>query len=144
MGHFKLYEEFNPYTGKAFIEKLRLYALASDSTKKVTPVVVGKGILSFNIETTIPADFQPTGVKSFEVIVPTNIKDSPYVETYENGKLVLTTSIEVENENEIDLILINFIEATQLYNDGPIQDIVDAVDRVKTPKDIKDIIKTRG
>ena len=145
MKYFKLFEEFNPYTGKEFIDKLRIYAEASPYAKNVTEIKANAGSFSFEIETSIPADFgDQKGVKSFKVTVPINITDIPYVDTYENGKLVLHTALEIKGENEIDLLLLNFIEATALYNDGSIQDIVDAYKTIKTSQDITRIINTLG
>lgn len=145
MKYFKLFEEFNPYSGKQFIDKLHIYAEASPYAKKVTSVMADNNVFYFEIYTNIPADFKDQkGTKDFKVIVPMNIKDVPYVETYENGKKVLYTSLETKGENEIDLLLMNFIEATQLYNDGSVQDIVDAYKNIKKPEDIKQIIKTLG
>ena len=145
MKHFKLFEEFNPYTGKEFIDKLRIYALASPYAKKVTEIKADEGAFSFEIHTNIPAEFSDeNGDKTFIVVVPTNIKDTPYVDTFENGKKVLHTSIEIKGENEIDLLLMNYIEATQLFNDGSIQSIVDAHKTIKSPQDITRIINTIG
>ena len=139
MRHFKLFEEFNPYTGKVLIEKMKLYAEASEYVAKITPVVSEDDKLSFKIITKIPAEFETTGTKTFKIIVPTNA-DKPYVETYENDKLVLTTSIEIKGEDDVDLILINYIEATQLYDDSIAQAIVDKHDKIKTIQDIRHII----
>lgn len=145
MKHFKLFEEFNPYSGSQFIDKLKIYADASPYAKKVTEIKANTGSFSFEIETSIPADFgDQKGVKSFKVTVPTNMIDVPYVDTYENGKLVLHTTLEIKGENEIDLLLLNFIEATALYNDGSIQDIIDAHKTIKTSQDITQIINTLG
>lgn len=145
MKHFKLFEEFNPYTGKEFIDKLRIYAEASPYAKKITQIKADAGVFSFEILTSIPAEFgAQKGVKTFRVVVPMNIKDIPYVDTYEDGKKVLHTSLEIKGENEIDLLLMNYIEATQLYNDGSVQDIVDAYKTIKSPQDITRIINTLG
>ena len=145
MKYFKLFEEFNPYTGKEFIDKLRIYAEASPYAKKVTEIQADAGVFSFEIDTSIPADFgNEKGVKTFKVVVPMNITDVPYVDTYEDGKKVLHTSLEIKGENQIDLLLMNFIEATELYNDGSVQDIVDAYKTIKRPQDITQIINTLG
>ena len=145
MKHFKLFEEFNPYSGSQFIDKLKIYADASPYAKKVTEIRADDGAFSFEIDTNIPAEFgNQKGFKSFKVVVPMNIQDMPYVDTFEDGKKVLHTSLEIKGENQIDLLLMNYIEATQLYNDGSIQDIVDAHKTIKTSQDITRIINTLG
>lgn len=140
MKYIKLFEEFNPYTGKVFAEKMRLYAEASEYVVNVSKITELTDAVSFTISTEIPTDFQPTGKKTFKVIIPTDIENTPYVETYENNKLVLTTSLEAKGENDIELILINFIEATGLFDDTVIQAIVDKHDKIKTVADIKHLI----
>lgn len=144
MKYFKLFEEFNPYTGKEFIDKLRLFAQGSSYVNSVSSIMADENVFSFEIDTSIPADFgDERGCKTFKVVVPMNIVDTPYVETYENGKKVLTASLEVKGENQIDLLLLNYLEATQLYNDAPVQDLVDNYKNIKTVKDIQRIIKTQ-
>ncbi len=145
MKYIKLFEQFNPYTGKEFIDKLRIYAEASPYAKKITEIKADNDVFSFEIHTNIPADFgDQKGAKNFCVVVPMNIKDVPYVDTFENGEKVLHTALETKGENEIDLLLMNFIEATQLYDDGSVQDIVDAHKNIKSPQDITRIIKNIG
>jgi len=143
MKHLKLFEEFNPYTGMSFAEKLCIYAEASEVATKVTPILKAKNSLSFKIMTSIPGDYNG-GHKSFEVVIPTDIVNKAYVITYENDKKVLTTSLEPQNENDINDILMNYIEATQIYDDSSVENIVDAYNQIKSPDDIKNIISQLG
>lgn len=142
--YIKLFEEFNPYSGKEFIDKLNLLAQGSSCAKDVSSVTIDNNVFSFWIDTNIPADFgDEKGFKKFKVVVSINIKDTPFIETYENGKKVLTTSLETKGENQIDLLLMNYFEATQLYNDGPINNLISHYKEIKSVQDIHRIIKTQ-
>jgi hypothetical protein len=142
MTYFKLFEEFNPYTGKEFVEKLKLFAQGSPYAKSVSSVRVDNDVFFFTIETDIPADHNGDE-KTFKVVVPMNIKDVPYVETIENGKMTMKASLETKGENQIDLLLMNFIEAAQLYDDGIIDNLIAHYKEIKSVQDIARIIKTQ-
>jgi hypothetical protein len=139
MNHLKLFEEFNPYTGKRFAEKLRLYCLASQVCKRVTPIRQIDKNLIFDMITNTPGDYN-SGKKSFEVIIPTDIVSKARILTFENGKKVLDVNLEPDGENDINNILMNFIEAANLYDDSSITAIVDAYSKINSPEDIKKII----
>lgn len=144
MKYFKLYEEFNQTDGKKFIEKLTIYAKGGRDVKKVSSVKKNEyGEYYFEISTTQPGDFVIGAKKSFRVYVPTNIKNFPYVDTYEAGRRVFNASLEPKGENDPELILINFIEATNLYDDSVTQDLADAYEKITTVEDITKIIKTQ-
>lgn len=143
MKHLKLFEEFNPYTGKQFADKLRIYAEASELTKSVSPYKFVENTIIFNIYTDIPGDYN-NGNKVFKVSIPTDIVSKSYVDTYEDGKHVLRTSLEPETENDINNILLNYIEVCGLYDDSSIENIVDAYEKISSIEDIKRIIKNMG
>jgi len=143
MKHLKLFEEFNPYTGKQFADKLKIYAEASIVTVSVSPYEFDENKIIFSIYTNIPGDYN-AGNKVFKVSIPTNLVSKSYVETYEGGKEVLNTSLEPDGENDINDILLNYIEACELYDDSTTENIVDAYKEIKSPEDIKKIIKDLG
>jgi hypothetical protein len=84
------------------------------------------------------------GFKRFEVIIPTDVVSKARILTFEKDKKVLDVSLEPDGENDINNILMNFIEAANLYDDSSIQAIVDAYSRINSPSDIKRIIQTNG
>lgn len=136
-----LFEEFTLQTGKPFIEKLRMYALASAVSRRVSEIEHGENFLKFSIHTEIPGDFNGY-TKDFVVTVPTN-KEIPYVETYEGGKMVLKVTIEPKH-GDVEYSVMNYLEATELYDDSSIQYIVDIYNDLKDPQQIKDVIKNLG
>lgn len=141
MKHLKLFEEFNPYTGRKFAQKLVIYAKASSIVRNVTPIKETPHDLSFEIHTNVPGDTK-MGDKIFKVIIPDNYVDKAYVETYEGGEKVFTASLEPDGENDINDILMNYIEATELYDDSAIEKIVDAYRNIDSPDDIKRLVRT--
>jgi hypothetical protein len=140
MKHFKLFEEFNKLTGKKFIDKLRLYAEASPVSKKVSPIRLTSNDYLFDIVSNIPAE-NSSGEKTFLIKVPTDIVSKVLVTTYVEGKEVFSQNLEPDGENDIDVILRNFIEAAQLYDDTIIETIIAAHDKVHTVNDIHNLIK---
>jgi hypothetical protein len=143
MKHLQLFEEFNPYTGKQFADKLKIYAEASDITKSVSPYTFVGNTITFDIYTNIPGDFDK-GEKVFKVSIPTDIVSKSYVDTYEGGKKVLRASLETDSENDINNILMNYIEVCGLYDDSSTEYIVDAYKDITSIEDIKKIIKNMG
>lgn len=143
--YVKLFEEFTRKTGVPFIEKLHLFAQASDIPTRLTEIEDSGVDTSFKIDTKIPGDFNG-GTKSFKVVIPFNMA-SPYVETYETGKMVLKTGIESVNpENttpEINIFL-NYVEVTQLFNDPVVEMLGDNFHKFKDPEEIKTAIKNYG
>jgi len=140
MKHVMLFEEFNPYTGKAFAEKLRIYALASEVSKKVSEIRLKDEDFSFEVYTNLPNE-APQGTKSFYVYIPMDKVSTVRVDTYENDKKTFSTNLEPKGENDINNILMNFIESLNLYDDSSIERIVDEYKNIKTPDDIKRILQ---
>ncbi len=138
MKYIKLFEEFNPYTGKQFVDKLRIYAEASIITKSVSPCTFTNNTISFDINTSIPGDYNKE-CKMFRVLIPIDTVSKSYVDTYEGSKKVFRTSLEPDSENDINNILLNYIEACQLYDDSFIESVVDAYKTITCPDDIKNI-----
>ena len=136
MIHVKLFEEFNLYSIKKLVDKLRIYAEASDVATSVSSIKDHDSKLSFSIFTNLPGD-KFDGNKSFVITVS---REGITVETFIENKSEIKVSLEPAGENDIHTILINFIEATSLYNDGIIEAIVDAHKNVNTPSDIKKIL----
>jgi len=155
MKHLKLFEEFNPYhdgaqtknfnpyTGKQFADKLKIYAEASEVTKSISPYEFDENLIIFNIFTNIVGDYNP-GKKVFKVSITVDMVSKSYVDTYESGKHVLRSSLEPDTENDIDDILLNYIEACGLYDDSTTENVVDAYKTVTCADDIKKIIKDLG
>jgi len=143
---FKMFEEFNPYTGAELARKLRVYAEASESTIEVTQIrEIGRDFV-FDIYTNLPPDSQTDGTKTYRVKIPYSQVEKARVVTLEgpkgDQKETFTTSIEIDGENDLEVILLNFLEATNLYDDNVIQDIVDAAKNIQKPEDIKKIERT--
>lgn len=134
-------EKFDSYTRKQFAEKLKMYAEASSKVLDVSPIVKRRENLTFYIHTELPGDVDGTN-KIFLVIIPLNKNEKLRVKTFEGNKQVMEASLEPRGEKTIDSVLINFIEATELYDDTVIQFITDRYKEIRTPEDIKKIIKT--
>lgn len=142
---FKLYEEFNPYSPTELAEKLRIFALASPAVTSVSEIKKG-GSLVFYIFTNLPPDSQTSGTKTYKVVIPRGSLENSRVTTLEgpkdNQKEDFRTSIEIVGENDIQVILLNFLEATDLYDDNVIEDLVDSAEEIENTEDIKKIIST--
>jgi hypothetical protein len=138
--YVKLFEEFNRLTGKTFVDKLRIYAEASDAVIKMYPTKNIDGNYVFSIDSNIPAE-NGDGKKSFLVKVPTDVVSRVSVTTYVGKNEVFSANLEPDGENDITVILKNFIEAAQLYDDNMIESLVDAYNSIHTVSDIHKILK---
>lgn len=139
MVHVKLFEEFNSYSAINFAKKLKIYAEASDVVESVSSIEEDSGKLSFSISTNLPGD-KFKGRKFFVVVIPMNKTSDVSVETFVDNKSEIKVSLEPKGENDINEILMNFIEACSLYNDAVIEMIVDAYNKINSPADIKKLI----
>ena len=153
MKHVKLFEQFieepsesaHLHTGKEFIDKMKIYADASKIPTSVSEITVSGDHYTFTIETDIPGFFSNNGKTSYKVFVPLSVvRKIPYVVTIEDGKEVLTTSLEISGENKMNILLYNYIEATNLYDDHFITMLVNRNKDVKTADDVKKFIKDMG
>lgn len=71
--YVELYEEFNSYGGFEFVNKLVIYAKASEYVKDVSEISTESSFLKFIIFSTIPADNGK--LTNFEVSVPIHAID---------------------------------------------------------------------
>lgn len=142
MTFFKCFEEFTQDTGMPFIEKLRLYALASDVPTKVSEIKKESSEAYFVIDTKLPGDYEDNSVKTYRVIVPFD-RSKPTVETFENGKQVMSAQLESEKDGRDveQSVFFNYVEATQLFNDPVIEDLADNYKTTNSVEDIKKVIK---
>ena len=121
---------------KTLAEKFHMFARASEVPVKVTDIEEKDGNYIFVISTNLPHDIAEDGNKEFIVVVPKDLKKIPYVETYEGKRKVLTTHLETAEEDLTKILLTDFIEATELFDDPLIQTITDKHQEVKTPEDV--------
>lgn len=140
--YVELYEEFNSYGGFEFVNKLVIYAKASEYVKDVSEISTESSFLKFIIFSTIPADNGK--LTNFEVSVPIHAIDDIKIKTVVDTVIIRTDKVSPSHENERDVILVNFIEICNLYNDSVVTSIVDAYDSIKNPEDIKNIIKGKN
>lgn len=141
MKHIKLFEEFNPYTGKELAEKLKMFSDASDSVNSVSPITQTEKDFMFTIDSKIPVE-NGKGNKKFQVFIPFSQIEKARVLTIENGKQTFSTDIEIKNENDLQVILMNFIEATQIFNDGVVDELVYNASKLNTVSAVKKMVKT--
>ena len=142
MKHLKLFEEFNPYTGKQLADKLRMFAQASDVVTGVSEVKqVGKDFV-FEISTHLKRDREGDGEKSFRVYIPFSQIEKARVVTIAKGKKEFSTNIEIKDENDLQVILMNFFEATGIFDDNVIDEIVYNASKLKNVQQVKTLLKT--
>jgi hypothetical protein len=141
---FLLFEQFNPYSGAELAKKLRIYAQASDIVTNVTEIKQKKKDFVFSIYTSLPGETD--GTQMFRVEIPFSQIEQARVLTFEgsgeNYKEVFSTSIEINGENDLDVILLNYLEATHLFDDNDIQALVDSAKKIQSVNDIKKITRT--
>lgn len=141
-----MFEDFNPYSSKELAEKLIMYANASSVPKEVSPLRKVKEDYSFQIFTELPSDKRNFGHKLFVVEIPSDTQASKVV-TYEGSKekgyaMSLETTLEVMGENDLDVILTNFIEATELFDDNVITELVSACKKISSIEEIEKIAQS--
>ena len=141
LSHFKLFEDYNPYDGPELTKKLHLYARASESSYDVANIEQNDKHSFFDFHTKIPSDFRSFGFKKLEIKIPHKQMGKALVITHEGTptdmKQVLVTTIEIPSENNLEVILMNFLEATLLYDDNVVQVIVDACQKIRDVTDIQ-------
>ena len=150
MPHFKLFEEFTRQTGPPYIEKLRMFALASTVPTHVSEIKVDGIDSYFMIDTKIPGDGPPGApgkpgtFQSFKVVIPMD-KKIPYVDTYEGGEKIFHASIEATddpNDNPFEIqIFVNYLEAAQLFDDNDEEYMTDIFNKATSVDYIKKVLK---
>jgi len=147
VSHFKLFEEFNPFSSKELAVKLKLYADGSGNTRFTTPIKRNGEYYEFMIHTNDRSEFVDEGFKVYKVRVHCNKIEDLEVITYEgeagNRKRVRTSSLEISGENDLEVILINYFEVTQIYDDTTVRILVDNCHKIKTQEDIDDLLKSQ-
>lgn len=129
----------NPFTPDKTFELLYILTKASDEAKNVTPIKEVAKTRTFMFKSNQPND-NMTKDYTFKVVM-TDLKDKITVERMGEEK-ALITPITVENENDIEVIVDNYIEATNIYYDGVIDTITNTnLDDIKTVEDVKKIVK---
>jgi hypothetical protein len=139
MKHVKLFEEFNPYTGEELAKKLRMLASASDVVVKVSPITQEKKDFVFTLNTKLKGD---SGNLDYKVFIPFSQIEKARVVTLQKGKKTFSANIEIADENDIDIILTNFIETTQLFDDSQVEEIIENFKKLNSVDDIKKLLKT--
>lgn len=143
---FMLFEEFNPYSGVELAKKLRIYAQASDNVVYVTEIKEIRKEFVFSIHTDFPADSDSSETQAYRVKIPFSQEKPARVVTLEGSgedyKETFSTSIEVDGENDLEVILLNYLEATHLFDDNVIQTLVDSAKKIRNVEDVKKIVKT--
>jgi hypothetical protein len=141
-----MFEDFNPYSSKEIAEKLHMYAEASAIPTEVSPVRKKGEDYSFQIFTKTPSDKRNFGHKLYVVEIPADVQASRVV-TFEGSRekgytKSEDTTLEVVGENDIVVILTNYIEACQLFDDNIVAEIVAACKRVTSEEEIEKIAQT--
>ena len=143
--HFRLYEEFNPYTDRELAEKLQMFAKAADSTQ-VSEITQKGSFFVFDITTKQTSDYIPNGHKIYIVSLPFSQIALASVDTYEKNetdyKKVFHSNIEIRGENDLDVILWNFFETTEIYDDFAVEVLVDNFKHINSEQDIHLLLKT--
>jgi hypothetical protein len=139
MRYLQLFEEFNPYTGEELAKKLRMLASASDVVSKASPITQEKKDFVFMLNTKLKGDH---GNLDYKVFIPFSQIEKARVVTFQNGKQTFSANIEVANENDIDIILTNFIETTQLFDDTQVGEIIENYKKLNSVEDVKKLLKT--
>ena len=118
---------------------LHTYAEASPVSIEVTPISKDQGRYSFKIFTDIPSD-NSQGRKNFFVAICQPISNS-YVEILDDDRVITKVSIEAKTDRNTEVILKNFIEIAELYDDPIIQHIIADHKNITSPGQIEKMIR---
>lgn len=129
----------NPYNPKELCEKFHLFAQASESVSKVSAIRKEDGDYVFDIKSTQPND-DMTSVLCYIVRVPHNRISGITVTTTINSKETFHSTIEIPDENNLNVILDNYLEACDLYNDAPVDDLVLQATKLHTVAQVKAVV----
>lgn len=141
-----MFEEFNPYSNKELAEKLFLFAQASDVPDEVTPLRKVSGDYVFQIFTAIPSDKRDFGHKMFYVEIPEDIQLTTVL-VYEGSKekgftLEDEVPLEINGEQDLEVILTNFFEITEIFDDNVIEELVQSCKKLNTVEEVTKLVKT--
>jgi hypothetical protein len=153
--HVKLFEEFsndtiqtkqnnvkepapNPFDAKKIFKLLILLTKGSSSTKNISKIKKEGNKIFFTFLTDQPNDDMNDLLK-FKVSMESTIS-SITVQTFDGKKQIATSNLEITGENDIEVIVNNYLDFTNIYNDGPINSIVNNVLSIHSVSDIKKII----
>ena len=135
---YKIWESFSQGCEK-IAQILHTYAEASPVSRNVTPITIDRNRFVFTIFTDIPSD-NSNGRKNFRIVVCKPIVDS-YAEILDNDKVISKVSLEAKTDDDTEVILKNFIEIAELYDDPIIQHIISDHKNITSPDQIKKMIK---
>jgi hypothetical protein len=137
--NYKIWESSNQSCEK-IAQILHTYAEASPVSVEVTPVEVDKNRWTFRVFTDIPSD-NTSGHKNFNVVVCQPLSDS-YVEILSDDRKVSKVTLEAQTDHNIEIILKNFIEIVELYDDPIIQHIISDHKNITSPDQIRKMLRT--
>lgn len=145
MKHVKLFEQYNPYDSLELIRKFRILAEGSENVRFCTPIDKVGEWYQFFAHTNVRSFFEDKGWRSFKVKIHESKLYLSKVEYYEGEKgdmkKVLSSDIEIKGENDLDVIVVNYLEVTELYDDTVVQNLVDDFHKIKSVKDIHTILR---
>ena len=118
---------------------LHTYAEASPVSVEVTPITVDKNCWTFRIFTDIPSDNSP-GRKNFVVVICQPLVNS-YVDIMDNDRKVSKVTLEALSDHNTEIILRNFIEIAELYDDPIIQHIISDHKSITSPDQIRKMLR---
>ena len=135
---YKLWESVNSEI-ESLAVILRTYAQASPVATEVTPLTRDQDSIAFRVFTDIPSD-NFSGNKNFYVVVKHTVSNS-YVEIMDDEKEITKVSLEAKAEHNTEVIIRNFIEIAELYDDPIIQHIISKHRNVSSPEDIQKLLQ---
>ena len=164
MNRFLLFEEFrklnavqtkqnkvkepapNPFDSKKVFRLLNLLAKASPNTKHITEIKTVADTSAFAFQSTQPDDTMKK-LLTYKVSMD-NASDDPIssieVITDDGTHRIAKSGVEIKGENDIEVIVNNFIDFTNLYNDGPINSITNVILDINSVEQIKKIINDQN
>ena len=136
----------NPFTPDRTFNLLYILTQASDSVKNISSIKNVANTKVFSFISNQPND-NMTKDYTFKVIMTDKMDKISIERTGDKTPLVtpLVTPITVTDENDIEVIVNNYIEATNIFYDGVIDAITNTdLDAIKSVKDVKKIIKDQN
>ena len=135
---YKIWESSSQISEK-IAKILHTYAEASPVSIEVTPIKVDQNCWNFRVFTNIPSD-NSSGHKNFNVMICYPVVDS-YVEILDDDKKISKVTLEALTDHSIEIILKNFIEIAELYDDPIIQHIISDHKSITSPDQIRKMLR---